>query len=409
VSFVQESKLRGFIHQATDLESIEQLTCTKPICGYIGYDLTAKSFHVGNLTTIMWMRLFQQCGHTVIIILGGGTSKIGDPSGRDESRQLMTIDTIAENRASLEKTFFKYLNKDQTIILNNDDWLSGLGYIDFLRDIGPHFTVNRLLTFESIKSRLDREQALSFIEFNYPLLQAYDFYVLAQKYDCVLEFGGSDQWGNIICGTELVRRKLGKQVYGMTCPLITTASGKKMGKTAQGAVWLDAELLSPFEFWQFWRNTEDLDVGRFLRLFTELPIEEIQELEQLKDVDINRAKRILADEVTRLCHGDAVLETIHKTAEELFYGQGQDIESIPLVTITVPEMRLDDLLVACGLCASKSEAKKAVINQGIKINRTPQTDPYATIQITNDEMLISHGKKKNVRIANPNQFSYNLI
>ncbi len=399
MSFVQESKLRGFIHQATDLEALDQLTRTQSICGYIGYDLTAKSFHVGNLTTIMWMRLFQQCGHTVIIILGGGTSKIGDPSGRDESRQLMTIDTIAENRASLEKTFFKYLNKDQTIILNNDDWLSGLGYIDFLRDIGPHFTVNRLLTFESIKSRLDREQALSFIEFNYPLLQAYDFYVLAQKYDCVLEFGGSDQWGNIICGTELVRRKLGKQVYGMTCPLITTASGKKMGKTAQGAVWLDAELLSPFEFWQFWRNTEDLDVGRFLRLFTELPIEEIQELEQLKDVDINRAKKILADEATRLCHGDAVLETIHKTAEELFYGQGQDVESIPLVTITVPEMRLDDLLVACDLCASKSEAKKAVLNQGIKINRIQQTDPYAAIQITNHEMLISHGKKKNVRIC----------
>lgn len=398
MSFIQESGLRGFTHQTTDLEALDQLTRTQSICGYIGYDLTAKSFHVGNLVTIMWMRLFQQCGHTVIIILGGGTSKIGDPSGRDETRQLMTDEIIAENRASLEKTFGKYLNKDQTIILNNDEWLSGLGYIDFLRDIGPHFTVNRLLTFESIKSRLDREQALSFIEFNYPLLQAYDFYVLAQKYNCILEFGGSDQWGNIICGTELVRRKLGKQVYGMTCPLITTASGKKMGKTAQGAVWLDADLLTPFEFWQFWRNTEDLDVGRFLRLFTELPIEEIQQLEQLKDADINQAKKILADEATKLCHGEAVLETIHKSANELFYGQGQDVESIPLVTITEHEMRLDDLLVASGLCASKSEAKKAIQNQGIRINRTPQTDPYAIIQITDNEMLVSYGKKKNARV-----------
>ena len=403
MSFVQESQLRGFVHQTTDLEALTHLTNTQPICGYIGYDLTAKSFHVGNLVTIMWMRLFQQCGHTVIIILGGGTSKIGDPSGRDESRQMMTEETIAENRASLEKTFWKYLNKDQTIILNNNEWLSGLGYIDFLRDIGPHFTVNRLLTFESIKARLDRQQALSFIEFNYPLLQAYDFYVLAERYNCVLEFGGSDQWGNIICGTELVRRKLGKQVYGMTCPLITTASGKKMGKTAQGAVWLEAELLSPFEFWQFWRNTEDLDVGRFLRLFTELPIEEIQELEQLKDADINRAKKILADETTRLCHGEAILETIHQTADELFYGQGHvmghDAPSIPLVTITESEMRLDDLLVACGLCASKSEAKKAVVNQGIKIDRILQTDPYAMIQITDTEMLMSYGKKKNVRVS----------
>lgn len=398
MSFVQESQLRGFVHQTTDFEALDQLTKTQSICGYIGYDLTAKSFHVGNLVTIMWMRLFQQCGHTVIIILGGGTSKIGDPSGRDESRQMMTEETIAENRASLEKTFWKYLNKDQTIILNNDEWLSGLGYIDFLRDIGPHFTVNRLLTFESIKSRLDREQALSFIEFNYPLLQAYDFYVLAQKYNCVLEFGGSDQWGNILCGTELVRRKLGKQVYGMTCPLITTASGRKMGKTAQGAVWLDDELLSPFEFWQFWRNTEDLDVGPFLRLFTELPIEEIQELEQLEDVDINQAKKILADEATRLCHGEEILETIHKSADALFYGQGHDAESIPLVTITKPEMRLDDLLVASGLCTSKSEAKKATLNQGIKIDRVTQFDPYVMIQITETEMLVSHGRKKNVRI-----------
>lgn len=401
MSFVQESQLRGFVHQTTDLEALSHLTKTQSICGYIGYDLTAKSFHVGNLVTIMWMRLFQQCGHTVIIILGGGTSKIGDPSGRDESRQMMTVDTIAENRASLEKTFWQYLKKDQTVILNNDEWLSDLGYIDFLRDIGPYFTVNRLLTFESIKSRLDREQALSFIEFNYPLLQAYDFYMLAQKYNCVLEFGGSDQWGNIICGTELVRRKLGRQVYGMTCPLITTASGKKMGKTAQGAIWLDAELLSPFEFWQFWRNTEDLDVGRFLRLFTELPIEEIQELEQLKDTDINHAKKILADEATRLCHGENILQTIHESAHELFYGQGHaDITSIPLVTVTELELRLDDLLVVCGLCASKSEAKKAVQNQGIKINRTLQTDAYATIQITDAEMLISYGKKKNVRVQN---------
>ena len=398
MSFVQESQLRGFVHQTTDLELLTQLTNSQSICGYIGYDLTAKSFHVGNLTTIMWMRLFQQCGHTVIIILGGGTSKIGDPSGKDESRQLMTEETIAENRASLEKTFFQYLNKDQTIILNNDEWLSGLGYIDFLRDIGPHFTINRLLTFESIKSRLDREQALSFIEFNYPLLQAYDFYVLAQKYNCVLEFGGSDQWGNIICGTELVRRKLGKQVYGMTCPLITTASGKKMGKTAQGAVWLNPDLLSPFEFWQFWRNTEDLDVGRFLRLFTELPIEEIQELEKLEGSDINHAKKILADEATKLCHGQESLEIIHKSANELFYGQGNDVESIPLVEITESEMRLDDLLVAGGLCTSKGEAKKAVQNQGIKINRVVQTDPYAMIQITDEEMLMSYGKKKNVRI-----------
>lgn len=399
MSFVHEAQLRGFIHQSTDLDAVDQLARSQSICGYIGYDLTAKSFHVGHLVSLMWMRLFQRYGHTVIIILGGGTSKIGDPSGRDETRQLMTEETIAENRACLEKTFFHYLNKNQTIILNNDEWLSNLGYIDFLREIGPYFTVNRLLTFESIKSRLDREQALSFIEFNYPLLQAYDFYVLAQKYNCVLEFGGSDQWGNIVCGTELVRRKLNKHVYGMTCPLVTTASGKKMGKSLQGAVWLDSELLSPFEFWQFWRNTEDSDVGRFLRLFTELPIEEIQSLEQVQDADINYAKKILADEVTALCHGRGSLETIHKSADELFYGQGRDVEALPLTCVEETELRLDDLLVRCSLCASKSEAKKAVSNNGVKINRVLQTDPHAMISITKTEMLISYGKKKNARVC----------
>ncbi len=398
MSFIGESKIRGFIHQATDLDKFEKLSSSKPICGYIGYDPTATSFHVGNLTTIMWMRLFQQCGHTLIILLGGGTAKIGDPSGRDETRQLLTQETITKNVAQLTKTFGKYLDMSKVVFLNNDDWLSGLGYIDFLRDIGPHFTVNRLLTFESIKSRLDREQALSFIEFNYPLLQAYDFYILTQKYDCVVEFGGSDQWGNIICGTELVRRKLQKQVYGVTCPLITTSSGKKMGKTLSGAVWLDAELLSPFEFWQFWRNTEDPDVGRFLRIFTDLPIEEIENLEKLKDAEINYAKKILADEATRLCHGSDVLNDIHKSAETLFYGSNTEVESIPLVTSTIPEMRLDDLLVFSGLVSSKSEAKKAVANGAIKIDQVLQTDSYSVISIPDHEMLLSFGKKKHVRV-----------
>ena len=303
--FIQAVVERGFLHQATDLDALDQLATSKRLTAYIGFDATADSLHVGNLVGIMMLRLLQRSGHRPIALVGGGTSKVGDPSGKEESRQLLTDERLATNLEGIKRSLDGFLEVDEIgasgLLVNNADWLDHLNYIQLLRDYGPHFTINRMLTFDSVRLRLDREQPLTFLEFNYMIMQAYDFVELARRHDCVLQMGGSDQWGNIVNGVELGRRVDGRTLFGLTTPLITTASGAKMGKTAAGAVWLNPDRLSDFEYWQYWRNTDDADVGRFLRLFTDLPLDEIERLEALEGAEINEAKKVLAFEATKLC------------------------------------------------------------------------------------------------------------
>src|SRR5260221_6150027 len=321
-AFLEAAAERGFIHQCTDLAALDARLAAGPLTAYVGYDCTADSLHIGNLLSIMLLRLFQQSGNKPIVLMGGGTTRIGDPSGKDESRQLLDDAAIAHNMAGIRKVFGSFLQfgdgPSDAVMVNNADWLDELRYIPLLRDVGRHFSVNRMLTQDSVKLRLDRDQPLTFLEFNYPILQAYDFLELARRYDCVLQMGGSDQWGNIVGGIELARRTDSRTLFGLTTPLVTTASGAKMGKSLGGAVWLNAERLSPYEYWQFWRNTEDADVGRFLRLFTEMPTGEIAKLGALKDGEINDAKKILATEATALCHGRAAAEEAAETAASVF-------------------------------------------------------------------------------------------
>ncbi|MEM7071115.1 MAG: tyrosine--tRNA ligase, partial [Pseudomonadota bacterium] len=314
---------RGLIYQLSDQQNLDLLMSgKKPVCAYIGFDATAPSLHVGSLTQIMKLRQLQKSGHKPIVLMGGGTTKIGDPSGRSEERQLLTQQVIDHNISEISTIFKKFLQfgdgPTDAIIVNNDEWLSELEFIPFLREIGSHFSINRMLSFDSVRLRLEREQPLSFIEFNYMILQAYDFLKLAERYDCALQMGGSDQWGNIVNGIDLARRVKGLQLFALTSPLLQTASGTKMGKTASGAVWLSEKLLSPYDYWQFWRNTDDADIGRFLRLFTELPIKDIEKLETLEGQELNEAKKILADETTRLCHGAENTKIARQTAERTF-------------------------------------------------------------------------------------------
>src|SRR4051812_23649020 len=315
---------RGYIHQVTDAEALDALAQKQVVPGYIGFDATAPSLHVGNLVQIMQLRRLQQAGHKPIVLMGGGTTKVGDPSGKDESRKLLTSEEIDANIASIRRVFERFLTfgdrPSDAILLNNDDWLSGLEYIPFLREVGRHFTINRMLTFDSVRLRLDREQPMTFLEFNYMILQGYDFLELSRRSGCRLQLGGSDQWGNIVNGIELGRRIDGADLYGVTTPLITTADGAKMGKTAQGAVWLDGEQLSPYDYWQFWRNTQDADVGKFLRLFTDLPLDEIKRLEGLPGAEINQAKIVLATEATAMLHGRDAASAAESTARETFAG-----------------------------------------------------------------------------------------
>ena len=328
-SFLRVMSERNFIHQVTDWKSLDALLSEKNMVAYIGFDCTADSLHVGSLVQIMMLRYFQKCGHRPIVLMGGGTTKVGDPSGKDDARQLLNDNEIEKNKQGIKTVFEKYLNfgdgPSDAIMCDNDEWLSGLEYVQFLRDYGRHFSVNRMLSFDSVKLRLDREQPLSFLEFNYMILQAYDFLELSRRFDCSLQMGGSDQWGNIVNGVELARRIDQKSVFGLTTPLVTTASGAKMGKSAQGAIWLNSDRLSPYDFWQYWRNTEDEDVDRFLKLFTELPLDEIARLSALKGNELNEAKKILAHEVTQLCHGrdaaNSVAESARKTFEEGSIGQ----------------------------------------------------------------------------------------
>src|SRR5277367_2409455 len=324
--FLRSLSERGYIHQITDGAALDAHANTQVISAYIGFDATADSLHVGSLVQIMMLRRLQQAGHRPIVLMGGGTTKIGDPSGRDETRQLLSEAQIKANIAALRATFTRFLNFDGpcgAIMVDNDDWLANLPYIEFLREIGRHFTINRMLTMDSVKLRLEREQPLTFLEFNYMVMQSYDFVELFKRHGCTLQMGGSDQWGNIVQGVELGRRTNEAQLYGLTSPLITTSSGAKMGKTVSGAVWLSAKRLPPYDYWQFWRNTEDGDVGRFLRMFTDLPLAEIARLEKLRDAEINEAKKILAFEATKMAHGEAAAKTAAETARETFEGGGK--------------------------------------------------------------------------------------
>ena len=386
---------RGQFHQASDLEGLDA-AMKRGFPGYIGYDLTAPSLHVGSLAQIMIQRRFQQCGGKPIVLLGSGTTRIGDPSGRDESRQLMTADTIETNRKSIRKVFERFLTfgdgPTDAIEVDNSDWLLDLNLVDFLRDVGRHFSVNRMLTMDSVKLRLDRDQSLSFIEFSYMVLMAYDFVVLNREYGCRLQMGGSDQWGNIIMGVELGRRMDGADLFALTQPLITTADGAKMGKTAQGAIWLNEDLLSPYDYWQFWRNTQDADVGRFLRLFTDLPLDEIGRLEKLAGAEINDAKIVLATEATAMLHGRAVADTARDTARTTFAegGAGADLPTLKAgASISVLAA-----LTGLGFCASNGEAKRKIAEGAVRIDDQVVSDPSVTVPVGSDPVKISLGKKR---------------
>ena len=399
--FLRTLSERGYIHQQSDAAALDARASSGIVTAYIGFDATADSLHVGSLVPIMLLRRLQQTGHRPIVLMGGGTTKVGDPSGRDETRQLLTDDQINANIASIRAIFAKYLRFDDSptgaVMANNDDWLSGLQYIPFLRDVGRHFSINRMLTMDSVKLRLEREQPLSFLEFNYMILQGYDFVELNKRYGCTLQMGGSDQWGNILQGVELGRRVREQELFALTSPLITTSSGAKMGKTASGAVWLKAERLAPYDYWQYWRNTEDGDVGRFLRMFTDLPLEEIARLERLQGADINEAKSILATEVTRLCHGDSAARDALDTAAKAFSGAAAD--GLPTLTLAAGAVvSVLDAVVSLGMAASKSEARRLIEQGGVKVNDQSVQSPTATVSAADLDAggtaRISVGKKR---------------
>ncbi len=387
---------RGYIHQITDAEALDALASKQVIPGYVGYDATAPSLHVGNLVSIMLLRRLQQAGHKPIVLMGGGTTKVGDPSGKDEGRKLLTPETIAENIASIRRCFERFLHfgdgPSDAIMVNNDEWLSGLEYIPFLREVGRHFTINRMLTFDSVKLRLDREQPLTFLEFNYMILQAYDFLELSRAAGCRLQMGGSDQWGNIVNGIELARRIDGTEMYGVTTPLITTADGAKMGKTASGAVWLNAEQLSPYDYWQFWRNSADADVGKFLRLFTDLSLDEIARLESLPGAEINEAKIVLATEATALLHGRTEAEKAAQTAKTTFAEGGVGAD---LPTLNVGDgVSILAALTGLGFCASNGEAKRKIAEGAVRLNDVTVNDPGLMLSAADEPLKLSLGKKR---------------
>jgi tyrosyl-tRNA synthetase len=388
---------RGYIHQATDAEALDALAAKSIVPGYIGFDATAPSLHVGSLVPIMMLRRLQQAGGKPIVVMGGGTTRIGDPSGKDESRRMLDDDAIAANIASIRTIFERFLTfgdgPTDAIMVDNHDWLGELGYIDLLRTVGPHFTVNRMLTFDSVKLRLEREQPLTFLEFNYMILQAYDFMMLARDHGCRLQMGGSDQWGNIVNGIELGRRMDGADLFGLTTPLITTASGAKMGKTAAGAVWLNEEALPNFDFWQYWRNTDDRDVGRFLRLFTDLPLDEIAALEALEGAGINEAKKRLADEVTALCRGTDAAISAAATAHQTFE-QGVTGGDVPSVFVGAEGMTLVALVKALGFAASNNEAKRKIAEGAVKLDGAVVTDPMHKVLVNGADIPVQMGAKR---------------
>ncbi|MFZ2030380.1 MAG: tyrosine--tRNA ligase [Vitreimonas sp.] len=401
--FLRAAVAREQFHQCTDLEGLDK-AAQAGVTGYIGFDMTAPSLHVGNLTQIMYLRRLQQAGGKPIVLLGGGTTRVGDPSGKEEMRQLLTEEQIEKNTASIRGTFEKFLTfgdgKSEAILVDNSEWLLNLNYLDFLRTVGRHMSVNRMLSMDSVKLRLEREQPMSFIEFNYMILQAYDFVELKKRYNCALQMGGSDQWGNIVNGVELGRRMDSYELFGLTQPLITTASGAKMGKTAQGAVWLNADMLSPYDYWQYWRNTEDADVGKFLKIFTDLPLEEIARLEALHGAEINDAKKVLATEATALLHGRDEANKAASAAQATFE-QGVTSTDLPTFSIGAAEfaqgLRVANALALTKLVASNGEGKRAIAQKAASVNDKLVTDEAAALSnadIVNGAIKLSFGKKK---------------
>jgi len=389
---------RGYIHQITDGAALDALAATSVVPGYIGFDPTAPSLHVGSLVQIMLLRRMQQAGHKPIVLMGGGTGKIGDPSFKDEARKLLTTEAIAANVASIKRIFERFLTFGEgatdAVMVDNADWLDKLEYIPFLREVGQHFSINRMLSFDSVKLRLDREQSLSFLEFNYMILQAYDFMELARRRGCRLQMGGSDQWGNIVNGIELSRRMLGSEVFGVTTPLITTADGGKMGKTMSGAVWLNEESLPAYDYWQFWRNTHDKDVGRFLRLFTDLPLGEIVRLEALEGQEINQAKIVLANEATAMCRGAEAAATAAETARKTFE-EGAAGDDLPTLVVDNGEINILDANVALGFASSKGEARRKLSEGAIRVDNVVISDPNFVVRFDPGETRrFSLGKKK---------------
>lgn len=406
-TFLIEMETRGFLQDCTDLQGLDERLLQGNMPAYIGFDATADSLHIGSLIQIMMLRWLQKTGHKPLTLMGGGTTKIGDPSGKDESRQLITTDLINQNISGIQKVFAKYLTfgdgANDAMMINNAEWLDKLNYIEFLRDIGKHFTINRMISMESVKLRLDREQPLTFLEFNYMLLQAYDFMELNTRYECCMQMGGSDQWGNIVNGIDLTRRINKNTVFGLTTPLLTKADGSKMGKSASGAIWLNADKLSPYEFWQFWRNTLDADVSKFLKLFTELPVPECERLGALEGQDINEAKIILANEVTKLCHGADAANNAATTAQKVFEEGGSD-SNLPTLELTAAEaadgISFTQALVRSGLAPSGKEAKRIITGGGARLNDVPIED--AGYMLSSVELAktpkISASKKKHALI-----------
>jgi tyrosyl-tRNA synthetase len=409
---------RGYLADCTDYQGLDEALSKGVVTAYIGYDATAKSLHVGHLLNIMMLRWLQKTGHQPITLMGGGTTKVGDPSFRSDERPLLGPEQIDANIRGMQQVFAKYLDYDRTeapaLMLNNAEWLDGLNYLEFLRDIGRHFSVNRMLSFESVKSRLDREQSLSFLEFNYMILQAYDFLELNRRYGCLLQMGGSDQWGNIINGIDLTRRVLDHEIYGLTSPLLTTSDGRKMGKSQGGAMWLNADMLSPYDFWQFWRNTTDADVGRFLKLYTELPLEDCERLGALGGSEINAAKIILANEVTTLCHGAEAAAAAEATAREVFEKGGIgddlprfDLSDIPLLPAEVVEAQepgmycaAANIFVGAKLAKSGKDAKRLISENGALVNDVPVTAafPFIKADALTDYVKLSAGKKRHALV-----------
>ena len=406
--FLRVMAERGFIHQCSDPEGLDAALAKGMVTAYVGYDCTAASYHVGNLLSIMMLRWFQKTGHRPITLMGGGTTRVGDPSGKDESRKLLTYDQIEANKQSLKATFEKFVDfetgPNAAVMIDNAEWLAPLNYIDFLRDVGKHFSVNRMLAMDSVKLRLDREHELTFLEFNYMVLQAYDFTELNRRYDCTLQLGGSDQWGNIVNGIDLGRRMGLDQLYALTCPLLTTSSGAKMGKTAQGAVWLNADLLSPYEYWQFWRNVEDADVVRFLKLYTELPMDEIARLAALEGGEINEAKKVLATEATALLHGRAAATQAAEAARRTFE-EGGLAEALPTITVPADELAAGigvlALFVRAGLVSSNGEARRQIRGGGLRLNDQVIGNESASVtagDVIDGVVKLSLGRKKHVLV-----------
>ena len=391
---------RGFIHQITDKEKLDQELLANSMTAYIGFDCTAPSLHVGSLIQIMMLRWFQKTGHKPIVLMGGGTTKIGDPSGKDNARPVLSSETIKKNQESIKTIFEKFLkfgvSNNDALMVDNSKWLEKLNYISFLRDFGSSFSINKLINLESVKQRLDREQNLSFLEFNYSLLQAFDFLQLHKEYGCKIQMGGSDQWGNIVTGLDLIKKKTSKQSFGFTSPLLTTSSGAKMGKTANGAIWLNEEQLSDWEFWQYWRNTEDLDVVKFLKLFTEIPITEISKLEQLKGAEINEAKIVLANEVTKLCRSPEAAKKITISASNVFNKIKAD-EALPTVNVLQPEISFINALKSLNFLKTNGEARRLIRGNGAKINDVVVVDENYVLRsedYKNGKVKVSFGKKR---------------